>query len=88
MFITMKDLEDCCAKALETGSDNIAIYIENDDIPDLEVIINPYNNIEKKLEYFKKVYDEDLNHRHSEGIRIVGCTYGKTFAEIEENMQY
>lgn len=37
-----------------------------------ELITNPPANIEKKLAYYKATYDENLEHKHAKGIRIIG----------------
>lgn len=45
------------------------------DFEEPEMIVNPAVNLENKLEYYKKNYDENLEHKHAEGIRIVGYTF-------------
>lgn len=40
-----------------------------------EIIINPAENLEKKLEYYKNTYDEDLKHKYAEGVKIIGYTF-------------
>lgn len=51
-----------------------------------EVIINKIDNAEDKLNYYRNVYDENLNHKYSNGIRIVGCSYGNSFADIQKDL--
>lgn len=48
-----------------------------------EVIINPASEYEKKLEYYKKTYDDNLEHRHVPGLQIVGWAFGNSFADIQ-----
>lgn len=40
--------------------------------PALEIIHVFYINIPKKIEYINKTYDNKLNHKHSDGVMIVG----------------
>lgn len=40
-------------------------------------------NIANKLAYYEKTYDNDLQHKFAKGIRIVGFTYGDSFAHIQ-----
>ncbi|MFK5708614.1 hypothetical protein [Lysinibacillus boronitolerans] len=42
-----------------------------------ELIINPPENIEKKMEYYKSTYDEECEHKHAKGIRIVDVVYNE-----------
>jgi len=51
-----------------------------------EVIINQYENFDKKLAYYIDAYDENLNHKHAKGIKIIGFTYGNYFDDIEEDL--
>lgn len=51
-----------------------------------EVIINRTENFDLKLAYYKKAYTDDLVLKTYEGIRIVGLTFGDSFAEIEKEL--
>lgn len=81
--LDMKHLENCFNKAKEVGANYIGVKIRMDGFSEDEVIINPIKNVDDKLEYYKKVYDNDLNHKFSDGISIVGFTYGKSMMDIE-----
>jgi hypothetical protein len=82
-MINMQDLEKRFANAKQAGARFIAIVVEMKGFPYDEIIANPIGNADKKLEYYKKVYNDDLTHKFSEGIRIVGCTYGNNLNDIE-----
>ena len=82
----MEHLEHCFNKAVEDGVLYVAVVIQMDGFSNNEVIINPLDNAESKLEYYKNTYNDDLEHKFSNGIRIVGCTYGKDFKEIEDQL--
>ncbi|PEI98416.1 hypothetical protein CN671_24855 [Bacillus toyonensis] len=82
MGITLEELEKCFNEALYEEAEYVAVLIEMDGIPSDEVIINDKHNIDSKLAYYKKTYNEDLEHRYTPGIRIVGFAYGYSFSEI------
>jgi hypothetical protein len=84
--LEMKHLEECFNKALESGELYVAVAVETDGLSNLQTIINPLDNAKGMLEYYKKSYGNDLTHKFSRGIRIVACTYGNSFAEIESNL--
>lgn len=86
MDLTMTNLENCFTNAIDFGSTFVGVKIEMSGFPQPEVIINPAENIESKLEYYKKTYDENLNHKHAPGIKIVGFTYGDDFGDIQEDL--
>lgn len=82
--LKMKHLEEVFHAAKNSGERYVAIAIKMDGFEDIEIIINPIANADAKLEYYKGAYDNELNHKHSKGISIVGITYGNSFDEIEE----
>ncbi|EJQ31581.1 hypothetical protein IEC_05523 [Bacillus toyonensis] len=82
MGITLEELEKCFNEALNEEAEYVAVLIEMDGIPRDEVIINDKHNIDSKLAYYMKTYNEDLEHRYTPGIRIVGFAYGYSFSEI------
>lgn len=61
----------------------VAIKVSMDGFPEDEVIINRYENIDSKLEYYRNTYDQDLNHKYAKGIKITDFTYGESFDVIE-----
>lgn len=71
---TIEDLEAIINKAIATKQP-LGLFIEMPDFEEPEMIINPVVNLEKKLGYYKKTYDENLEHKHAKGIRIIGYTF-------------
>lgn len=71
---TIKDLEAIINKAIATKQP-LGLLIEMPGFKEPEMIINPAVNLQKKLEYYKKTYDENLEHKHAKGIRIIGYTF-------------
>ena len=75
MEIKMKDLEFAVEMAIkESKSLSLLISLPGLDSP--EMITNPVENLEKKLEYYKATYDDNLEHRHAKGIKVVGYSIG------------
>lgn len=86
MDLTLEGLGKCFNEALDEEANYVAVQIEMDGFPSDEVIINDKHNIESKLEYYKKTYNEDLEHRYAPGIRIVGYAYGYSLSGIQREL--
>ncbi|HDR4724626.1 hypothetical protein J0835_11095 [Bacillus cereus group sp. Sample62] len=82
MGMTLEELEKCYNKAFIEGAEYVAVQIEMDGFHSDEVIIDDKYSIDSKLKYYKKTYNENLEHRWIPGIRIVGFAYGYSFSEI------
>lgn len=67
----MQELEQY-ANARLANDQPIELFIDMPGFEQPELIINPPANIENKLAYYKATYDENLEHKHAKGIRIVG----------------
>jgi hypothetical protein len=52
----------------------------------LEVIINDKANFKYKLEYYQTTYNNDLSHKHVQGLKIIGFTYGNSFDDIDKDL--
>lgn len=71
--LTMKSLEEHAEKCLQENKD-LTVLIEMPGFPEPEFITNPPQNVKKKMEYYKATYDENCNHKHAKGIRIVAVS--------------
>ncbi len=71
----MGDLEYVVQKSIDNKV-SLGLFIEMPGFPMPELITNPVANLNKKLEYWKKTYDKNLEHKHAKGIKIVGATLG------------
>lgn len=80
-------LERCFKQAIETNARYIAVQIETRGSEGIETIINPRENFEAKLAYYKNAYTDDLVLKTYDGIRIVGYGYGDSLPEIERNFE-
>lgn len=83
MKFTMQDLIKCFNKAKEYDYTYIGVRIKIKGYSKPEIIINPKSNFDKKLEYYKQNYNEDLTLKNSDNIRITGISYGDDFDNIE-----
>jgi len=80
-------LKNCFSKATELNAKFIGVSIRVPNAPEKEIIINPRENFEEKLNYYQKTYDEDLSHNAvGDILKIVGFTYGDNFAEIQAQL--
>ncbi|WP_163247839.1 hypothetical protein [Bacillus tropicus] len=86
MELTLEGLEQCFNEAASEEANYVAVQIEMDGFPSDEVIINDKHNIASKLEYYKKTYNEDLEHRYAPGIRIVAYAYGYSFSGVQREL--
>ncbi|MNK57579.1 hypothetical protein D3C87_766380 [compost metagenome] len=83
---TMQEMTEIFEDAKEFGANFIAVKVKMDGFEKPEVILNEKENIDSKLEYYKKTYNEDLTHKFSPGIRIINYTYGNTFNDIRQTL--
>ena len=72
---TMKDLEFAVEMAMKQNK-SLSLLITLPGLDSPEMITNPVENLEKKIEYYKVTYGENLEHKHAEGIKIVGYSIG------------
>lgn len=85
--LTMEYLENCFKRAIESNAKFVAVSVRVPNASTNEIIINPRENLEIKLEYYKKSYDEDLYHNAvGDTLRIVGFAFGDSFTEIQEDL--
>jgi len=80
----MTELENVFKRAIELEENYIGVRIETQGSEKPEIIINPTENFEVKLEYYKKAYNNDLTLKSFNGIKITGFMYGYDFAEIQD----
>ncbi|MHB8034694.1 hypothetical protein CF069_12295 [Clostridium botulinum] len=86
-MLTLKKLEKFFCKARENNIKYIGIIIKMSGFNKPEIIINPNVNLNSKFNYYKKTYDENLNHKFAKDIKIVGVSIGNSFQEIYDNLK-
>ena len=84
--LTINGLKKCFYEASHQGKKYVGVLIEMPGFKKPEVIINPTENFDEKFAYYQSAYDENLNHKHAKGIKIIGYTYGNNFSELERDM--
>ena len=83
----IKNLENCFKSAKVQGVKFLGVKIWMDGFEKEEIIINPIENFDKKLEYYKNSYSENLVLKNApDKIKIVGFTFGNSFEEIEKDL--
>ena len=86
--LTMTELVDVFNRAIALEEHYIGVRIETQGSEKPEIIINPTENFEAKLAYYKKAYNDDLTLKSFNGIKITGFIYGVDFAEIQDMLVY
>lgn len=81
-------LEECFRTAIENDMKYIAVKVKILGFPKEEIIINEIENFEKKLEYYRKTYNEDLVLKGNNGIEIVDFCCADDFEDIEHDLIY
>ncbi|ALS22113.1 hypothetical protein [Paenibacillus naphthalenovorans] len=85
-MITQNDLKLAFDAATVNGDRFVGLKIQMSGFEKDEIIINERENFQAKLEYYQRVYDEDLNHKFSQGIKILGITSANSFDEIQADL--
>ena len=83
---TMEDLIRCFNNTWEHRAKYIGVLVHIPGQEGLEVIINSSDSFEAKEKYYRENYDYELNHKKAKGVKIVGFTYGNSFAIIESDL--
>lgn len=68
---TMNELECIINKAIK-GNVSLSLFIKLPDLTEPEIITNPPVNLEQKLKYYKKTYNDSLEHKYADGVKILG----------------
>lgn len=83
METKLNNLEKCFEIAKKSKAKYIGVLIETRGSEAPEVIINPAENFDAKLEYYKKAYNDDLVLKTFDGIKIRAFDFGNTFSQLE-----
>ena len=87
MKLTIDNLERNFYEASIQESKYIGVKIEMFGFESPEIIINDNSNFDKKFEYYRQAYNENLTLKNApDKIRIIGFTYGNSFEEIEKDL--
>jgi hypothetical protein len=88
-LLTLEALNDCFDFAQMSEAKYVAVKIAVG-LSKAEVIINPNDNFAEKRAYYNHAYNENLRHKFAgdTDIRIIGFTYGNTFAQLEQSLEF
>ena len=65
-------------KYIDEGAEYIGVFIKSHNLEEPELIVNPKENLSKKLEYYLKAYNCDMRLNSLHSIQIVAispCIY-------------
>lgn len=88
LSLNITNLEKCFYEASHQDKKYVGVKVEMFGFKDDEIIINPNINFDKKFEYYKNAYNEDLTLKNApDKIRLTGFTYGDSFEDIENDLK-
>ncbi|MCR1822412.1 hypothetical protein [Terrisporobacter muris] len=88
MGLRIENLKVCFKNAKINNFKYIGIKVWMADFEKCEVIINPIENFDKKLEYYQVAYNDDLTLKSAQDkVKIVGFTYGNSYQDIEDDLE-
>jgi flavodoxin len=82
--LTMEKLISTFEDAIDFNVKYVAVKIQMDEFAKPEIIVNERENFADKLSYYRSAYDFNLTLKTRSSIKIVDCTYGNTFKELED----
>lgn len=81
--LEFSQLESVFQEAKEIDANYVAVVVEMEGFNQPEIIINHKDNIEQKLDYYRKTYDNNCIHKHAPGIKIIAVMYGNNLQKFE-----
>jgi hypothetical protein len=66
-------LTEILTAAIKNKNEYIAVAVETKGSNDIEIIINPNSNFEKKLSYYTRSYNDDMVLNTYDGIKVVSA---------------
>ena len=78
-YVTLTNLEKLITENYKQTGNYLVTYVKIDDY--IEIIVNTNENLKKKLTYFQKAYNEDMQHKHSPNVKIV---YFEAVSDLNE----
>lgn len=83
-MLKMSNLKNCFDAAEKENAKFIGVLVQIKDNKSRELIVNERASFGAKLAYYQATYDEELNHKHAPGIKIVGFTQADNLKEMEQ----
>jgi len=79
----LEQLEDSFEAAKSKRQQYFGVKIEIEGFIEPEIIINSLENFDKKLEYYKSAYNDNLTLKSKDSIKIISWAYANSFKELE-----
>lgn len=83
MELTMKNLDKCFNGAYNEEAKYIGVLIAIKQQHTYKTVIVSVDSFPSEQKFLRETYNDDLTHKYSEGLRIVGFTHANSFAEIQ-----
>ena len=84
-MLNKNNLINCFKAAKEENANFVGVLVQVEGNPLPELIINPSENFDSKLDYYKEVYNDNLEHKFADkNIKITGFTQADIFEEIRK----
>lgn len=82
--LTVDNLEKCFYEASHTGAKYVGVKIQMLQFEEPQVIVDSNTNFDKRFSFYKEVFGENLES--NQGNKIIGFTFGDSFADIEHDL--
>lgn len=86
LALTMRGLQTMFEWAKKYDAKYIGVAVKIKDYEKPQITISPKENFDEKWEFYKKTYTDFLKHKDNENVKIIGFTYGNSFADIEKDL--
>jgi len=85
--LTLENLEGCFKSAKKRKYLYVGVKIQVEDFEKSEIIISHAANFDRKLETYRRAYNEDLTMKNMDDkYKILGFTYANSFKGIEDDL--
>jgi len=75
----MELFDEAIADKTMTEGTSLTLIVDIEEYPEYEEIKVKPMNLPYKKKYIEETYDEELVHKHSNGVQIVGCRMSKMY---------
>ena len=71
--MTQKEKFNLVFKEAIENKKGIIVDIESPDMPEAEIIINPFANVEAKTKYYNEAYDDNMCLKNNKNIKMINA---------------
>lgn len=69
------------------GMDFVGVSIKTPTLTSPEIIINPFDNLEAKLDYYITAYDDNLHLKACNTIQITNIAYANNLVDLMDRLK-